>query len=306
MTERRTYWHLAGLGRRPNDYDIATSKLLYYPGRGLETRPPLAAWFERYQQGTALQCSDWEKFRDPRETTYAKYTDLQRTKEAFVDGALRAAEAAGHDQKLAPAWLAELAGIVPVLRYPAHALQMLAAHAGHLAPSGRIVVAFAFQAADELRRVQWLAYRMRQLRDIVPGFGDDARTRWETDPVWQPLRELIERALVTYDWGEATIVLTCVIKPRFDELFGAQLAQHARRAGDELFANIAFSLGEDARWHRAWTHELLGMALADHPANREPIARWIEHWAPLARRAFAGFPWGDAQRIESAAQIEVA
>ena len=305
MTARRTYWHLADLGRRPTDYDIATSKLLYYPERGLETRPPLAGWFERYQQGTALACSDWEKFRDPRETTYAKYTQLQRTKEAFVDGALRAAAAADHDRKLAPAWLTELAGLVPVLRYPAHALQMLAAHAGHLAPSGRIVVAFAFQAADELRRVQWLAYRMRQLQGVVPGFGDDARQRWEADPVWQPLRELIERLLVTYDWGEATIALACVLKPRFDELFGVQLAERARRAGDELFANIAFSLGEDAQWHRAWTRALVQVALADRPANREPIARWLAHWTPLAQRAFAGFAWGDAQRIDAAAELEL-
>ena len=28
----RTYWHLAQLGRVPSEYDVGTSRLLYYPG----------------------------------------------------------------------------------------------------------------------------------------------------------------------------------------------------------------------------------------------------------------------------------
>ena len=34
----RTYWHLADLGRVPNDYDIGSSRLLYYPERGMGCR----------------------------------------------------------------------------------------------------------------------------------------------------------------------------------------------------------------------------------------------------------------------------
>ncbi len=285
---RRTYSHLADLGRRPTDYDIASSRLLYYQ-RGFETRPPLVAWFERYQQQSPLRCSDWEQFRDPRATTYASYTQLQRTNEAFVEGALRAADEAGQDRRLSPAWLDTLARVVPVLRYPVHGLQMLAAYVAHLAPSGRIVIAAGLQAADEVRRIQWLAYRMRMLRDVVPGFGDTARELWERDPMWQPLREVIERLLVTYDWGEATIALTLALKPRFDALFGTALGAAARRSGDELLANIVFSLGEDARWHHAWSRELVRVALADRPDNHAVIDAWLATWTPRVERAIAAF-----------------
>jgi toluene monooxygenase system protein E len=298
---QRTYWHLTELGRKPTDYDVASSRLLYYPDRGFETAVPLAAWYRKHQHDSELACRDWERFRDPRETTYARYVELQRTKEAFVDGVLAAAEGNERD-RLSPVWVARLAGLVPPLRYPVHGLQMIAAYVAHMAPSGRIVIAAMMQAADETRRIERLAYRMRQLQDIDPGFGADARTRWETDPAWQPLRELIERLLVTYDWGEAFVALACVVKPRFDALFTTHLADIARRAGDDAFANVLFSLGEDGRWHRDWSRALLDVALADRSENRAVIDGWIARWSPLAVRAVAAL--GPSIAPDAAAAVE--
>ena len=283
---RRTYWHLAELGRRPNDYDIATSELLYYVARGFAVEVPIAGWYRTYQAGSALASHDWERFRDPRETTYSKYVELQRTKEAFVDGVLAAAEDAGHDHRLDPAWRATLAAIISPLRYPVHGLQMVAAYAGHMAPSGRIAVAAALQGADESRRIERLAYRVRELQRL--GVDVDGRDVWERDPTWQPLRALIERLLVTYDWGEAIVALTCVVKPRFDALFVAQLGELARRAGDDVFGNVVFSLGEDARWHAAWSRALVEHAL-EQPGNHAVLAGWLATWTPPAQRAIAAF-----------------
>jgi hypothetical protein len=33
--------------------------------------------------------------------------------------------------------------------------------------------------------------------DVVPGFSDDSKSLWENDPRWQPLRQFVERLLVT-------------------------------------------------------------------------------------------------------------
>jgi toluene monooxygenase system protein E len=274
----RTYRHLAALGRKPSDYDIATSRLLWYPERGFSTNLPLAAWYREYQTSSPFQCSDWEQFRDPRETTYTKYVDLQRTQEAFVDGVL----ASGAGRALPAEWLATLARILPPLRYPVHGLQMLAAYVGHMAPSGRIVIACAFQAADEVRRIQRIAYRT-----VEQGLEDHGRALWERAPAWQPLRELVERLLVVRDWGEAFVALALVTKPRFDALFGTRLAAAARAHGDDVLANVVFSLAEDAAWHAAWSRELVRVAIADRPANRDVIAAWCAHWEPLADRAIA-------------------
>ncbi len=279
----KTYWHLAAARKKPTDYEIASSRLLYYVGRGFEVPTPIAGWYERHQQGSPLACSNWDGFSDPRETTYTKYAELQAAKERFVDAILAPARAPSS------AWLAGRGGWLPVLRYPCHGLQMIAAYVGHMAPSGRIVIACAFQAADELRRVERFAYRMHQLRGHDAGFGDTAMRRWRDEMAWQPLREVFERLLVTYDWGEALIALCLALKPRFDDVFGAQLAEAARAAGDDALAHVLASLAEDAAWHRAWSAELVRHALGDEPGNRAVIDRWLAHWDPLAERAVAPF-----------------
>src|SRR6266508_3898686 len=131
MKPRRTYWHLEGSGKKPSDYDIVTSKLLYYPARGFELDVPLTGWYAKYQTGSRLRCSDWELFRDPRETTYTKYTEIQKTQETFIDGLLRTIEETAYDANLGPAWIQTLDRVLAPLRFPVHGLQMLAAYIGH-------------------------------------------------------------------------------------------------------------------------------------------------------------------------------
>ena len=54
MSARRTFWHLEGKRRVPTDYEIKSSRLLYYPERGLAVKTPVGAWIERYQAGSPL------------------------------------------------------------------------------------------------------------------------------------------------------------------------------------------------------------------------------------------------------------
>jgi hypothetical protein len=37
--------------------------------------------------------------------------------------------------------------------------------------------------------------------------------------VWQPLREIVEKLLIVYDWSESFVALNLLLKPMFDELF---------------------------------------------------------------------------------------
>ena len=289
MKRRRTYWHLESLGRKPSDYEIATSRLLYHPERGFEVRASAAGWHERYQRESPLSCSDWDRFSDPRETTYAKYTAMQREKEIFVDGLLREIDETDYDRRLPERWVATLEQTLAPLRYPVHGLQMVASYVGSLAPSGKIAVAALFQAADEIRRVERLAYRMRQLQRRRPDFGERSRATWEDDPVWQPLREAIERLLVTRDWGESLVALNFVVKPVFDELFLVELGRIAREHEDVLLERILRSLYEDSLWQREWSLALARLAFEDRPGNREVFRSWVDRWRPLAERAVGAF-----------------
>jgi len=173
-----------------------------------------------------------------------------------------------------------------------HGLQMLAAYVAQMAPSSRITNCASFQMGDEMRRVQRIAYRTVQL--ARPPFDDEAAARqraaWEEAALFQPLRELIERALVAYDWGESFIVTNAVIKPRIDRLVNQDIAGTLATAnGDPILTSIHFSLDEDAHWHREWTAALIRHIVDDNTANAEVVSGWIEKWSPLASEALEAF-----------------
>src|SRR5262249_40060385 len=148
------YSRLARGRRMPNAYELVTTDLLYYPSRGFEVATPLAAWYAKHQSGSPLVATDWEQFVDPRQTTYSKYTELSQAREAYVDTILQSIEDTAYDRGLSPEWRATLDAALGPLRFALHGFQMIAAYVGQMAPSGRITVAAAFQAADEVRRIQ--------------------------------------------------------------------------------------------------------------------------------------------------------
>lgn len=290
MAQQKTYWHLLQQRRMPTEYEIVTSKLLCYTGEGFtgkrfEVDVPLLDWYKRFQQDSPLTCSSWEQFRDPRETTYTKYTEIQRDKEIFVDGILEEIETSGYDGQFSPQWLHVLSRVVAPLRYPGHGLQMVASYIAQMAPSGRIVITATLQAGDEMRRVQRIAYRACQLQRVYRGFATDSKALWESDPLWQPLRFAIEKLLVCYDWAESFVALNLVLKPLIDEMFMSHLSDLALREGDYLLGQVFYSLNEDCRWHRDWSQALTRMLIADNPLNRDTIQGWVEKWRPIATRA---------------------
>ena len=294
MAQQKTYWHLLQQRRMPTEYEIVTSKLLSYTGEGFtgkrfELDVPLLDWYKRYQQESPLICTSWENFRDPRETTYTKYTEIQRDKEIFVDGILQEIEVSAYDAHLSPQWLQVLSRVVAPLRYPGHGLQMVAAYVGQMAPGGRIVITATLQAGDEMRRVQRIAYRIRQIQQRYPAFASDSKARWESDPMWQPLRFAIENLLTCYDWAESFVALNLVTKPLVDELFMNHFSDLALREGDYLLGQIFYSLNEDCHWHRGWSQALARMVVEENPRNRSIIQTWIEKWYPIAARALQAF-----------------
>jgi toluene monooxygenase system protein E len=280
MTQH-TYWHLQGRDRAPSDYEVVTSRLLYYPERGLEVTSPVARWCNEQQAAAVLQCTNWDDFCDPRETTYSSYVDRAQASEAVIDGWLEAAESSDYDRRLSTEWVQTLESVLPVLRFPIHGLQMVSAHIGSMAQSGRIAVAASFQAADEMRWLQRLAYRTRQLQYRKADFGEHSQRAWQRDPCWQPLRRAIEELLVTYDWTAALLRCALVLKPLLHELFLVQFAKLSVAAGDDLLAKVLQQLAEDRRWHQAWTTAALKIAL-EAEQNKQRAANVIHEQREMA------------------------
>jgi hypothetical protein len=286
---RKTYSRIEQRRRIPSEYEVVSTNLIYnYPHRfELSGENAIVDWYERHREGSRFSAHDWDAFADPRRTTYRAYNELQDRKEDVIDGLLEQIDETGYDASLADGWVAFLDRWYAPLRFPAHGLQMLASYLAQMAPGSRITNCASFQAADELRRQQRIAYRTVQLAEHRAGIDIDAHRRlWEEADAFQPLRELIERALVSYDWGEAFVVTNLVIKPCIDRWVNQELAGTiASVNGDFMLPNIHFSLNYDARWHREWSAALARMAFGDTNANRDVAAAWIAKWEPLAARA---------------------
>lgn len=271
----------------PNEYELVSTDLHYNYPDGFElTDTPVIDWYRRHREGSKLQSTNWESFADPRLTTYRVYTELQDRKEDVIDGLLREVDDEGYDETLSEEWIDFLDRWYAPLRFPGHGLQMLAAYIAQMAPVSRVTNCAAFQAADEMRRVQRVAYRTAQLADRFDIDVASHRRHWEEADAYQPMRELIERALIAYDWAEALVVTNVVIKPYFDRLVNVELAGSlAVMNHDPVLRHIHFSLDEDARWHRDWSRRLVHLAISDRAPNVDVVSGWIDAWRPLAAEA---------------------
>jgi toluene monooxygenase system protein E len=289
----RTYSHLAEARRIPGEYDIATSRVSYHHTRGLEVELPFGGWYARHGAEATLPGVDWEAFADPERLTYRRYTALRAEHESFVGQLFARLDDAPSPS---PAALDAFDQAVAPLRYPIHGLQMVAAYLGQLAPCGRVAIACAFQAADEIRRLQHVAYRMGQLRRQHPERPETSRARWQEDAAWQPLRRLVERLLVTWDWTEAFAALQLGIKPALDDWMAGRLAACLHGHGEHLFAEVLTATAGDARWSRAWSEALLALVTAAAP---EPAAQLSAHgarWRDEASAAIATVDGGEPCR----------
>jgi toluene monooxygenase system protein E len=286
-------WSLLGdVRKKPSEYEVVTAKLHYHYRRQpapfeLDPNTPINSWYLRYRESSPLQADTWESFRDPHQLTYRVYVQRQAERESYLENLVDEFEGRNHDSGLQREWVRVLDQLYLPARFPMHALQMTTLYEAQMAPSSFITNPAYFQAADEQRRIQWLAYRAKSLsleHDAELASSAHTRRRWEEDAVWQPLREAVEKMLIAYDWGEAFAALNLVTKPVFDEIFNVQLAELARSHEDALLALMLDDFALDMQRSRDWSVALVQYATARRPANTKLLKEWVDKWKPLAYR----------------------
>ncbi len=310
----RTWSEFGEIRRRPTEYEIGAHAANYTVRRDrmapLEQNPssPGNLWFLAYRDNSPLQIDDWEVFRDPDQLTYRAYVSKQSTQEAKVAGLLDSFAAVGHDESLSAGWVDILRKLYTPMRYPSHVIQMLQAYVAHMSPTAYITNAAALAAADQLRRVTVVSIRTRELQMAYPeaGFVTGERKIWEDHEAWQPARELLEKALIAYDWGEALTAANLVIAPTLDDVLNRQLGETARANNDNLTWLLCQNLHEDTARRARWSAAVVRLAVESRSENASAFERWIKKWAPRADAAalalgtmLAGAPEGrvDAETV---------
>lgn len=289
----KTWSALSESKRMPTEYEIVTHRLHYHTKLGFEVDPdaPVARWYRKHRDEGALQADDWDRFRDPHQMIYRKYTELQDDRETFIDVLLDEAELREDHKKLDSQWVNCLAEVLTPFRYPGHGFQMVAAYGAQMAPSSYITNCFEFEAGDEMRRIQRIAYRTKQLDLFFPsyGFGTNDRDRWENGTIWQPLRETVEKLLIEYDWGKSFVAYNLVVKPYVDELFLVHFADLCRMNDDHVHVEMLGNFYLDSLRNQDWTVALAQFAGNRNAENLSVISDTIRLWKPTAQRAIEAF-----------------
>ncbi len=306
----KTWSHLATRRRKPSEYEIVSTNLLY------NTRPGSAApyeldpdvfmnrWYREHRDGSGLQHADWNSFRDPDELVYRTYNMLQDGQETYVFGLFDQFDEREHDESLDPSWVADLAAVYTPGRYLFHTLQMASAYLQQMSPASTITNCAAFQAADSMRWLSHTAYRTKELSLAYPdaGFGTGERAQWEGHAAWQGFRELMERVLTTWDWTEAFVALNLVAKPAIEEAVLRQLGNTARHQGDILLGMLTDAQLIDADRHRRWAAALVKL-VSTVPANVEQLQQWLSVWVPRADTAIEAFCAGLPDGSDAAPRV---
>jgi propane monooxygenase small subunit len=290
----RSYNYFSPVKRRASVYEDVTVDVQPDPARHLTQ-----GWIYGFADGkmgypqewTALKSSNWHQFLDPNEeweqTIYRNNADIVRQ----VQQTLANAKAAGAFQAWNRRWVKIVQDHVGAWAHAEHGLGMhVYTPAQRDAPTNMINNALAVGAVHKLRFAQDLILYNLELSDQIEGFeGAAHRQVWQSDPVWQGVRENVEQLTGVRDWAEAFFATAVVFEPLVGELFRSGFVmQEAALQGDFVTPTLMGSGEADATREQRGARALFRM-LADDPehgaANKALMQEWLALWTPRSLAA---------------------
>jgi propane monooxygenase small subunit len=293
-SESRTFNYFTPQKQRASVYEDVTVDVQPDPERYLTQ-----GWLYAFANGdagypkdwTQLKSSDWHVFRDPNQeweqTIYRNNANVVRQITLNIDNAkLQHAFAAWNKQ-----WANVVARHVGAWMHAEHGLGMhLFVPAQRDAPTNMINNAISVNSMHKLRFAQDLALYNLELTDQIDGFdGQVHRSVWMEDPIWQGVRENVERLTAIKDWAEAIFAANIVFEPLVGELFRSNFVlQVAAPNCDYVTPSIVGAGENDYERDLRYTNELFSLLVNDKTygeANRGIMQGWLETYVPMSLKA---------------------
>ena len=259
---------------------------------------------------TAARSSDWHWFRDPNQeweqTIYRNNARLVR----LVERSIANARSEGAFEHWSQSWSRIVERHVGAWMHAEHGLGMhVFLPAQRDAPTNMINNAIAVNSIHKLRIGQDLALFNLELSEARRGFAGRAHlAAWDSAPVWQPVRENVERLTAIRDWCEALVAANLAFEPLVGELFRSGFVMSTAAANGDFVTPTIMGVAEsDLDRDLAYTKELIGGLTHDdqHGAeNRDLFERWLAEPIAMSLRAARALApiWSEAER--SAASVD--
>lgn len=243
------------------------------------------------KEWTRLVSSDWHKFLDPNgeweQTIYRNNSAVVRQISLSLENAKRA-QAYSH---WSTAWVHFIERNLGAWMHAENGLGLHVWTAVQRSgPTNMINNAVAVEAAHKLRFAQDLALFNLDLSESDIDFdGLVHRDVWHNDPVWQGVRENVERLTAAGDWAEATFATGIVFESLVGVLFRSDLLmQISARNGDYITPTIVGTGENDYNRDLACHRSLFGMLTQDEEhgaANKAVLNEWLQTWVPMSLHA---------------------
>lgn len=295
---RRTFDHLAdklGPNKNPTRYQEATWGL--QPALNFHYRPTWDPEHELYdRERTAIVMNDFDDLVDPRQYYYGTWTIQRGKQQDSQEKNFEMVEKHDLLDGLDETWKTRVKDLVIPLRHVAWAANtnnsFIAAY-GFGAP---VTSACAMHMMDHLGIAQYITRIGLIMEDNAPRALDVAKAAWMNDSLWQPLRRLVEDAMVTEDWFELFVLqnflIDGIVHPLVFDRFETDVIAH----GGAALPMLTEFINEWQRESSRWVDAVLKVAAAESDANKRLLAGWITTWLPRTQGAvqpLAAYAFGD-------------
>ena len=293
-SDSRTYNYYEPQKAKATMYEDVTVDVQPDPSRHLSQ-----GWVYSFANGdagyphdwTSLKSSDWHEFRDPNQewekTIYNNNANIVRQ----ISQNLENARSQRAFRTWNSAWVKLVAKHVGAWMHVEQGLGMhVFVPAQRDAPTNMINNAIAVNSVHKLRFAQDLALYNLELSEEIEGFDGKAHLQaWNQDPIWQGVRENVERITAIRDWAEAVFVANVIFLPLVNELFRSNfIMQVAAQNGDYVTPGLMGAGENDDERDLKYTTVLYGLLAADPQfgaENKKTMEGWLEKYTPLSIKA---------------------
>jgi len=234
---------------------------------------------------TAVVMEDFDDLIDPRQYYYGTWTIQRGKQQDSQEKNFNFVESRGLLGSLDPAFRGKIAQLVVPLRHVAWGANTNNSYTAAYGFGAPMTSAAALQMMDNLGVAQYITRIGLILAENDSGALDVAKALWMEDERWQPMRALVEEAMVTKDWFELHVLQNFLIDGAVYPLVFDKFDADVARAGGAAFSMMNEFTDEWFAESSRWVDAVIKRAAQESEANKSAISGWIAKWVPRVQGA---------------------
>ncbi|HCU89768.1 MAG TPA: phenol hydroxylase, partial [Gammaproteobacteria bacterium] len=257
---------------------------------------------------TVVHMDDFDDLIDPRQYYYGTWTIRRGKQQDSQENNFNFVESRGLMENVEEVWRDKIRQIVLPLRHVAWAANTNNSYIAAYGFGAPVTSAAAFQMMDHLGIAQYITRIGLILADNDPEILIDTKALWVKHAMWQPLRALMEEAMVTKDWFELHVLQNFLIDgmlyPLFFDRFDRVVTKHTGAAYSMMNEFTVEWFGEASRW----VDGVIKRAVQESETNKVHVQRWVTTWTPRVQDALkpladAAFEEGSGEAVDEIADL---